>query len=68
MRKLKDLNHTNGRTANKEYIENKQEKDQVKNDIVHALKTLAELKEEKEVLDVATRKQEEFNQELKNKN
>ena len=68
MRKLKDLNHANGRTANKEYIENKQEKDQVKNDIVHALKTLAELKEEKEVLDVATRKQEEFNQELKNKN
>ena len=66
--KLKNQNHNRGKAANQEYIENRQDKNQVKNDIVHALKTLNELKEEREVLETATRKQEEYNQDLSSKN
>ena len=45
--KLKSKNQNRGKTANQESLENKQDKDQVKNDIVHALKTLNELQEER---------------------
>ena len=66
--RLRNAGEQRRRVVNIGEMDNRQNKDQMKNDIVHALKTLAELKEEQEVLETAWRKQAELNQELAEKN
>ena len=65
--RLRNAGEQRRRVVNIREMDNRQNKDQMKNDIVHALKTLAELKEEQEVLETAWRKQAELNQELAEK-
>lgn len=65
--RLRNAGEQRRRVVNIGEMDNRQNKDQMKNDIVHALKTLAELKEEQEVLETAWRKQAELNQELAEK-
>ena len=65
--RLRNAGEQRRRVVNIGEMDNRQNKNQMKNDIVHALKTLAELKEEQEVLETAWRKQAELNQELAEK-
>lgn len=68
MVKLKKINMLNGKQSSQGHLQNSLDKDQVRHDIVHALKSLNDLKREREELRIIASREEDLGEQEAQKN